>query len=95
MPCAAEEGLTAMWTQEPTIGCYGSTDCFTSDQLSSLDREGRAVLTEHTLDNGDKVVIVNVYCPRAETENEERMEFKMRYYKVLQIRVEALVASGR
>ncbi|XP_031561252.1 DNA-(apurinic or apyrimidinic site) lyase 2-like [Actinia tenebrosa] len=95
MPCAAEEGLTAMWTQEPSIGCYGTTDCFTSDQLSTLDREGRAVLTEHTLDNGDKVVIVNVYCPRAETENEERMEFKMRYYKLLQIRVEALVASGR
>jgi AP endonuclease-2 len=95
MPCAAEEGLTATWTLEPTIGCYGNTECFTADQLSSLDREGRAVLTEHTLDNGEQLVIVNVYCPRADSDNEERMAFKMRYYQLLQIRVEALVESGR
>ncbi|KAK3753993.1 hypothetical protein QZH41_009246 [Actinostola sp. cb2023] len=94
-PCAAEEGLSATLTAEPTIGCYGNTDCFSPDQLTSLDKEGRAVLTEHELDSGDKVVIINVYCPRADPDNEERMEFKMQYYNLLQIRVEALLESGR
>lgn len=94
-PCAAEEGLTSAWTDEPAIGCYGNTEEFTTDQLACLDKEGRTVLTEHELDNGEKLVIINTYCPRADSDNEERMEFKMYYYKLLQIRVEALLEAGR
>lgn len=87
--------MTPTLTHESTIGCYGNTEEFTSDQLSCLDKEGRTILTEHLLDNKEKLVIINTYCPRADSDNEERMDFKMQYYKLLQIRAEALLESGR
>jgi len=41
------------------------------------------------------VVIVNVYCPRAEPGNAERLLYKLRFYRLLQLRAEAILASGR
>jgi AP endonuclease-2 len=44
----------------------------------------------------DKVlVIINLYCPRADPENEERQKFKLEFYRLLQIRAEALVNEGQ
>ena len=41
------------------------------------------------------IVIVNVYCPRAEPGNAERLLYKLRFYRLLQLRAEAILASGR
>ena len=94
-PVAAEEGLSASLTPQPSIGCYGSTSDFTSEELEALDAEGRAVLTQHSFPDGKNVVIINVYCPRADKENKDRVNFKLRFYKLLQERAEALVKERR
>ena len=94
-PVAAEEGLSASLTPQPSIGCYGSTSDFTSEELEALDAEGRAILTEHSFADGKNVVIINVYCPRADKENKDRVNFKLRFYKLLQERAEALVKERR
>ena len=41
------------------------------------------------------VVVINVYCPRADRENKERMSYKLQFYNLLQLRAEALVHEGR
>jgi len=40
-------------------------------------------------------VVINVYCPRAEPGNAERLDFKLRFYHLLQLRAEAILDSGR
>ena len=95
IPINAEEGLSPILTQIPSIGCYGNNSDFAIEELEALDSEGRAILTEHKLPNGKSVVIINVYCPRADKENEERVAYKMKFYKLLQERAETLVKSGR
>ena len=48
-------------------------------------------------DNGteDYLTIINVYCPRADPEREDRKSFKLRFYKLLQERAEAILQEGR
>ena len=41
------------------------------------------------------LTVINVYCPRADPEREERAEFKQRFYQLLQIRAEAILESNR
>lgn len=94
-PIAAEEGLSATLTPQPSIGSYGYNSDFTPDGLEALDAEGRAILTEHSLPDGKTVVIINVYCPRADKENKERVNFKLDFYKLLQGRADMLVETGR
>ena len=88
-PFAAEEGISPILTSQPTIGCYGNTEEFTTNELEALDAEGRTIITEHKMSNGEFIVVINVYCPRADKENQERVDFKMRFYRMLQNRAEA------
>ena len=94
-PIAAEEGLSDVLTPQPSIGSYGSNTDFSPEELEALDGEGRTILTEHRLVDGKSVVIINVYCPRADKENKERVDFKLKFYKLLQERAEAIVKTGR
>jgi exodeoxyribonuclease III len=81
------------------IGCY---DCqaaeFSAEELARLDCEGRCVITEHQIINASGkeslLVILNVYCPRAEPGNRERLEYKLRFYRLLQLRAESILDSG-
>jgi len=41
------------------------------------------------------VVIINVYCPRAESGNADRLAYKLQFYHLLQVRAEAMLDSGR
>lgn len=41
------------------------------------------------------LAIVNLYCPRADPMNEDRKVFKIRFYELLQVRVEAILNTGR
>ncbi|KAI5254662.1 DNA-(apurinic or apyrimidinic site) endonuclease 2 isoform X2 [Manis pentadactyla] len=98
-PVAAEEGLSGLLgTQNRDVGCYGNMDEFTQEELRALDSEGRALLTQHrirTWEGKEKTLtLINVYCPHAGPEKPERLAFKMRFYRLLQIRAEALMAAG-
>lgn len=98
-PVAAEEGLSGLFaTQNGDVGCYGNMDEFTQEELRALDSEGRALLTQHKIRtwNGKEktLTLINVYCPHADPGKPERLAFKMRFYRLLQIRAEALLAAG-
>ncbi|XP_006219355.1 DNA-(apurinic or apyrimidinic site) endonuclease 2 [Vicugna pacos] len=98
-PVAAEEGLSGLLaTQNGDVGCYGNMDEFTQEELRALDSEGRALLTQHkirTWEGKEKTLtLINVYCPHADPGKPERLTFKMRFYRLLQIRAEALLAAG-
>jgi len=41
------------------------------------------------------LVVINVYCPRAEPGNAERLQYKLQFYRLLQLRAEAILSSGR
>ena len=94
-PVAAEEGLTgglAEGGRECCVGCYPTLE---DEVLSGLDKEGRAVLTEYKLLSGERLVIVNVYCPHVEEGKPERMDFKLSFYDVLEKRCRALHEAGK
>ncbi|XP_075705686.1 DNA-(apurinic or apyrimidinic site) endonuclease 2 [Rhinoderma darwinii] len=98
-PLAAEEGLSGQLTgQKGSIGCYGSTEQFSEEELLSLDQEGRAVITRHKIlamdGEEDTLTVINVYCPRADPEKPERKTYKLRFYSLLQIRAETILRSG-
>ncbi|XP_037676952.1 DNA-(apurinic or apyrimidinic site) endonuclease 2 isoform X1 [Choloepus didactylus] len=98
-PVAAEEGLSGLLaTQNGCVGCYGNMDEFTQEELRALDSEGRALLTQHKIRTNESqertLTLINVYCPHADPGKPERLAFKMRFYRLLQIRAEALLAAG-
>nr|XP_020040880.1 DNA-(apurinic or apyrimidinic site) lyase 2 [Castor canadensis] len=98
-PVAAEEGLSGLFaTQNGDVGCYGNMDEFTQEELRALDSEGRALLTQHkirTWEGKEKTLtLINVYCPHADPGKPERLTFKLRFYRLLQIRAEALLVAG-
>ncbi|KAM4663351.1 DNA-(apurinic or apyrimidinic site) endonuclease 2 [Discoglossus pictus] len=98
-PWAAEEGLSGLLTNHKgNIGCYGDTEEFSEEELHSLDQEGRAVLTQHrilTSENKEETLtVINVYCPRADPEKPERKSYKLNFYRLLQIRAEAILNTG-
>ncbi|XP_059567655.1 DNA-(apurinic or apyrimidinic site) endonuclease 2-like [Myotis daubentonii] len=98
-PVAAEEGLSGLLApQNGDVGCYGNMDAFSQEELRALDNEGRALLTQHKIRTWDgkeeTLTIINVYCPHADPARPERLTFKMRFYRLLQIRAEALLAAG-
>ncbi|KAI9009505.1 Endonuclease/exonuclease/phosphatase [Gaertneriomyces semiglobifer] len=93
-PVDAEEGLTgvlgkASGHKSSIGGCENLMDEFTLAELQELDSEGRVIITDHRL-----FILINVYCPVSDP-SEEREMFRMRFYRALQMRVEALVAAGR
>ena len=40
------------------------------------------------------LVIINVYCPRAHDDSEERQIFKMKFNKLLELRTNAFAEAG-
>ena len=77
------------------MGCPADLPDLSTQEVSSLDSEGRAVVTEHHCDGGRRVVVVNVYCPRVDPESPERLPFKLNFYTALRERCRALTAAGR
>jgi AP endonuclease-2 len=61
---------------------------FKKQELIELDREGRAVITDHGL-----FVLFNVYFPV--DSGESRTEFKLKFSKAVQIRVDSFIHAGR
>ncbi|XP_069065472.1 DNA-(apurinic or apyrimidinic site) endonuclease 2 [Pleurodeles waltl] len=98
-PLAAEEGLSGLLTSHTgAVGWYGATEEFSEEELQLLDSEGRAVLTRHKIITRDEreetLSVINVYCPRADPEKPERKAYKLRFYRLLQARAEAVLRAG-
>ncbi|XP_027921654.1 DNA-(apurinic or apyrimidinic site) lyase 2 isoform X2 [Vigna unguiculata] len=95
LPLAAEEGFTGLLenSQASKDELPFMTDDlkeFSKDELISLDSEGRCIITDHT-----HFVLFNVYGPRAANDDTERIQFKQKFYSVLQKRWESLLHQGR
>ncbi|CAK7334269.1 unnamed protein product [Dovyalis caffra] len=87
LPVAAEEGFTGF-----ADGCKRKEGLeeFEEVELVKVDGEGRCVITDH-----DHFVLFNLYGPRAAGDDTERIEFKMKFFKILQKRWENLLHEGR
>ena len=68
---------------------------FVSFMIFALGIEGRAIMTEYALQDGKSVVVINVYCPRADPDNVERLEYKLKFYDALQRRCQSLQQAGK
>ncbi|CAM6087652.1 unnamed protein product [Calypogeia fissa] len=101
LPLAADEGLTGLLHRSQTgdneggkgrVGCYeeiAKTD-LSMQELLQLDSEGRCLITDH-----GSFVLFNLYCPRVEGGDAERLKFKLDFFRTLQRRWEALLNRNR
>ena len=76
-------------------------------QLQTLDNEGRCVMTEHALEEcgsglggggcglGSSLVVVNLYCPRVDADNQSRLEYQYKFYEALIERCTAMRSAGK
>ena len=100
-PIKVQAGLSDIYEQDANtaIGCYGDLfSVFTKERIKELDTEGRTLITQHELNNTrnkyNKLIIINVYCPRAHCDDDERNDFKIDFYKALEERAKALLKTG-
>lgn len=102
-PTKAEEGLCGTLSSGGNHSNIGNSSTFSdiadslSFDLNSLDNEGRVVMTQHELKNGshaEKLVVINVYCPRVDCEKPERKVYKMQFCQLLEARARSLVQEG-
>lgn len=100
-PVCAEEGLSGILSpnnQSDIVGCLSDIeDEFSPQELKRLDSEGRTVITQHQIKrNGSDrtITIFNVYCPRADPEKPERLEYKLRFNRLLELRARAVSQTG-
>ncbi|GAB2231920.1 hypothetical protein Droror1_Dr00010939 [Drosera rotundifolia] len=88
LPVAAEEGFTGLLENScPSDSLSGQSfadnHClkeFARDELLAIDGEGRCMITEH-----GHFVLFNIYGPRADPDDADRIKFKSAFYKVLQV----------
>lgn len=95
LPLAAEEGFTGLLGNSQTRKdelpfLMEDLEEFSKDELLSLDSEGRCIITDHT-----HFVLFNVYGPRAGSDDTERIQFKDKFYRILQKRWESLLHQRR
>ncbi|MCO5601456.1 hypothetical protein L7F22_055579 [Adiantum nelumboides] len=100
LPIAADEGFTGLLHLSKSgeiegvdrVGHYD--DIFNmgmaQEKLLQLDREGRCVVTDH-----GSFVLFNIYGPCVLRDDTARMEFKLKFYQVLQCRWESLLRAGK
>ncbi|KAL8160508.1 hypothetical protein V2J09_002045 [Rumex salicifolius] len=98
LPVAAEEGFTGLLeisrvSEARYTEMFANSECladFTNDELLEIDSEGRCIITDH-----GHFVLFNIYGPRADPDDEERIHFKTTFYKVLQKRWELFQQQER
>ncbi|XP_021864844.2 DNA-(apurinic or apyrimidinic site) endonuclease 2 [Spinacia oleracea] len=98
LPLAAEEGFTGLLDASSGNGFssdkfFSDMEClkeFRKDELLKIDSEGRCVITDH-----GHFVLFNVYGPRAGPEDEERIQFKANFFKIMQKRWDLLQQEKR
>ncbi|GMH06548.1 hypothetical protein Nepgr_008388 [Nepenthes gracilis] len=98
LPMTAEEGFTgllerSLGSETRNAETLADMQClkeFTRDELLIVDSEGRCIITDH-----GHFVLFNVYGPRADSDDAERIKFKTNFFKILQKRWELLLHQGR
>ncbi|KAK6158712.1 hypothetical protein DH2020_006026 [Rehmannia glutinosa] len=96
LPISAEEGFTGVLKISSGFGKseYPATieglDDFSTAELRKIDGEGRCIITDH-----EHFVLFNVYGPRAECDDTERIQFKLKFFNILKKRWESLLGQGR
>ncbi|XP_074304465.1 DNA-(apurinic or apyrimidinic site) endonuclease 2 [Silene latifolia] len=99
LPVAAEEGFTGLLEnsrgeiKSRSVEVFADMECledFQRDELLKIDCEGRCVITDH-----GHFVLFNVYGPRADPDDVERVQFKADFYKIMQKRWELLQQEKR
>ncbi|KAK7360190.1 hypothetical protein VNO77_02172 [Canavalia gladiata] len=95
LPLAAEEGFTGLMVNSESSKdelpfFMVDLEEISKDDLLSVDSEGRCVITDHS-----HFVLFNVYGPRAGSDDTERIQFKQKFYRILQKRWESLLHQGR
>eukprot|EP00731_Ephydatia_muelleri_P003723 Em0001g3723a len=101
-PLRAEEGLSGVFLErrEDGVGCYCESPVTLSPELQTLDNEGRCVMTEHALEEfgsglGSSLVVLNLYCPRVDADNQSRLEYQHKFYTALMERCMAMKNAGK
>eukprot|EP00095_Tigriopus_kingsejongensis_P004544 maker-scaffold893_size84343-snap-gene-0.21 protein:Tk04544 transcript:maker-scaffold893_size84343-snap-gene-0.21-mRNA-1 annotation:"dna-(apurinic or apyrimidinic site) lyase 2" len=92
-PTEAEEGLTGLLGPQ-TKAFESLLSEFSPAELKDLDAEGRSVVTVHQLQAGMKLVVFNLYCPRADPEKADRVAFKYNFYKLVELRAHDFLDQG-
>uniref|UniRef100_A0A8R7UKD0 DNA-(apurinic or apyrimidinic site) endonuclease 2 n=1 Tax=Triticum urartu TaxID=4572 RepID=A0A8R7UKD0_TRIUA len=101
LPVAAEEGFAGLQgsaKDNEVIGDFvldmpmDEEDLgeITREELLRVDNEGRCIITDH-----GHFVLFNIYGPSIGEDDEERVRFKLLFYKILQKRWEFLLALGK
>ncbi|KAF8101122.1 hypothetical protein N665_0210s0057 [Sinapis alba] len=97
LPVAAEEGFTGLVNSslrggknDTSVIIADGVEEYEKEELLRIDQEGRCVITDHA-----HFVVFNVYGPRAVADDADRIEFKHRFYDVLERRWECLLRQGR
>ncbi|KAK3024459.1 hypothetical protein RJ639_042991 [Escallonia herrerae] len=98
LPVDAEEGFTGLLENARGFGTgkdefpyvAEGLEEFSSEVLLKVDSEGRCIITDH-----GHFVLFNIYGPRAECDDTERIQFKHTFFKILQRRWESLLCRGR
>nr|GME04753.1 DNA-(apurinic or apyrimidinic site) lyase 2 [Ipomoea batatas] len=98
LPIGAEEGFTGLL--KASQGCGSRKDNssliaqglegFSRDELLKVDSEGRCIITDH-----GHFVLFNIYGPRAGSDDSERIQFKLTFFKILERRWDCLLRQGR
>ncbi|WCJ32635.1 hypothetical protein M5689_014045 [Euphorbia peplus] len=95
LPVSAEEGFTGLvngskFGKDDMAVIAQGLEEFDKDELLKIDGEGRCIITDH-----GHFVLFNIYGPRADSDDSERIQFKLMFYKILQKRWESLLHQGR
>ncbi|GAA0169849.1 hypothetical protein LIER_24237 [Lithospermum erythrorhizon] len=98
LPVYAEEGFTGQlcnFTQNESktntsLSTEEDFEGFSRDELLKVDSEGRCMITDH-----EHFVLFNVYGPRADCDDAERVQFKRTFYNIMQRRWESLLRQRR
>ncbi|KAJ9172672.1 hypothetical protein P3X46_015886 [Hevea brasiliensis] len=95
LPVAAEEGFTGLMDmsrngKDEMPAVAQDLEEFDKDELLKVDGEGRCIITDHS-----HFVLFNIYGPRAESDDSERIQFKLMFFKILQKRWESLLHKRR
>ncbi|KAG8383730.1 hypothetical protein BUALT_Bualt04G0044300 [Buddleja alternifolia] len=98
LPVSAEEGFTGVLGNSLESGsrknqCPSTVEGledFTINELLKIDGEGRCIITDHV-----HFVLFNIYGPRAESDDTERVQFKLNFFNILQKRWDSLLCQGR
>ncbi|VDL61625.1 unnamed protein product [Hymenolepis diminuta] len=61
----------------------------------ALDSEGRAVMVQFKTNHDEKLLsVISVYCPRVDSDNQDRAEFKAQFLQLLRSVVQKLIKDG-